>query len=572
LFREHCTFSSGVYVKDLKRLNRDLKDVIIIDNSPLAFHFDVDNGLPISSFTDDKNDKELFKLDFILESLAQVNDVRQYIPLFIHGQEIDFNKAKDLFLVDKRHLDSHPPALKCHSMNYLDDFRLESKNSEGMNYFQTETIQTENDKIDERNIEGNCQKPTCTEGITTKCTDTKKEKASAPISSETNNINSGDDRKHHKSKTISSILVRSFGIPNKSTVNNSIKHTNVNSLNLKSQTEEKESTPASLHESSAGTGKQYLSSGILNNNGLNFNYLSSQDKSRSKNKLLNKNKNLEHGAFYNNSTHSKNSASKQRGSFVYSGSTSSTTNSKRSSDNIYMPKSLLYERKVNNYSVESRLKKYDHNLVSSGSKTLNRSLNKSNIRENSKTSLQSKYSKKTVNVKINKVSRNFKLDTPVSKSNKSLKSTSVTAQYKNYSTSKSGNINQKFSTTISNSTKINNKILGVKVFQVNKIASLTQGMKMPISYGINNSKSKYSPFKNIHNFSQSRQNQKSSLSKQSTGKSKDKSVISTTPSLKPYHQNLLNNGCLNYTTKNTSNSSNTGFNNINVIKIGSTGK
>ena len=37
LFREHCTFHGGVFVKDLVRLNRDMKDVIIVDNSPAAY-------------------------------------------------------------------------------------------------------------------------------------------------------------------------------------------------------------------------------------------------------------------------------------------------------------------------------------------------------------------------------------------------------------------------------------------------------------------------------------------------------------------------------------------------------
>lgn len=39
LFREHCTFFNNAFVKDLKRLGRDLRDVIIVDNSPVAYLF-----------------------------------------------------------------------------------------------------------------------------------------------------------------------------------------------------------------------------------------------------------------------------------------------------------------------------------------------------------------------------------------------------------------------------------------------------------------------------------------------------------------------------------------------------
>lgn len=41
LFREHCTFleEQEAYVKDMSLLGRDLKNVIIIDNSPTSYFY-----------------------------------------------------------------------------------------------------------------------------------------------------------------------------------------------------------------------------------------------------------------------------------------------------------------------------------------------------------------------------------------------------------------------------------------------------------------------------------------------------------------------------------------------------
>lgn len=61
LFREHCTFyQEKYYVKDLSELNRDMKDVIIIDNSPIAYLFQPENALPIVSWYDDLSDRQLY--------------------------------------------------------------------------------------------------------------------------------------------------------------------------------------------------------------------------------------------------------------------------------------------------------------------------------------------------------------------------------------------------------------------------------------------------------------------------------------------------------------------------------
>jgi carboxy-terminal domain RNA polymerase II polypeptide A small phosphatase len=80
LFREHCAFVQGIFVKDLSVLGRNMKNTILIDNSPTSYMLQPECGLPILSWYDDKSDRVLLDYIPLLIEMSKLSDVRMAIP------------------------------------------------------------------------------------------------------------------------------------------------------------------------------------------------------------------------------------------------------------------------------------------------------------------------------------------------------------------------------------------------------------------------------------------------------------------------------------------------------------
>ena len=85
-----------MYVKDLSRLGRHLKDIIILDNSPISYYLNPENAVPIKSWFDDLEDRELLELIPVFEHLAKVEDVMPYLNKIIKNQFYDANDVCDV--------------------------------------------------------------------------------------------------------------------------------------------------------------------------------------------------------------------------------------------------------------------------------------------------------------------------------------------------------------------------------------------------------------------------------------------------------------------------------------------
>ncbi|KAJ1765728.1 hypothetical protein EV179_000004 [Coemansia sp. RSA 487] len=102
LFRDSCVYVNTNYVKDLGILGRDMTKMVLVDNCPQAFAYQQSNGIPIESWYEDKNDRELMRLMEFLQTLVGEDDVRPKVDAFFKTKEKVLDAKKRYQLKGRR--------------------------------------------------------------------------------------------------------------------------------------------------------------------------------------------------------------------------------------------------------------------------------------------------------------------------------------------------------------------------------------------------------------------------------------------------------------------------------------
>lgn len=80
LFRQSCVPYKGICMKDFGVIaNRNIQDMIMVDNMIFSFALNLENGVPIKPYFGGKDDRELSYLAGVLDTLQNYEDVRTFI-------------------------------------------------------------------------------------------------------------------------------------------------------------------------------------------------------------------------------------------------------------------------------------------------------------------------------------------------------------------------------------------------------------------------------------------------------------------------------------------------------------
>ena len=168
LFRQQCTKTTdGLFIKELNKINKDLKDIIIIDNNPISYKLNKSNGLPILTWHSIQTDNELFKIIPLLKYMSNVDDVRIIINKIVNGYYINYQKVNKLIEKENEinnniNVDNKNENEKTKKYNTIDGNFGYKKNSEnGNNFFKIkkencirlfEDFNSDNQNINYKNV------------------------------------------------------------------------------------------------------------------------------------------------------------------------------------------------------------------------------------------------------------------------------------------------------------------------------------------------------------------------------------------------------------------------------------
>lgn len=107
LFRDSCVEHTIIneegrthsfWVKDMSRMSRYIDDIVLIDNSPSTYIYQKENGMPITSWTGNEEDAELYQYLNIFKMIAKFNIDIKYTLLNIIkvDKTIDHDKFADI--------------------------------------------------------------------------------------------------------------------------------------------------------------------------------------------------------------------------------------------------------------------------------------------------------------------------------------------------------------------------------------------------------------------------------------------------------------------------------------------
>ncbi|CAE7482454.1 Ctdspl2 [Symbiodinium pilosum] len=92
LYRQHCVERSGAFLKDLRRMGRQMDRCLLVDNSPVSLALCPDNGVVVSSWTaEDPEDNELMELLLMLQQCEEEVSVPKFL-----GQRYGLRAMVDL--------------------------------------------------------------------------------------------------------------------------------------------------------------------------------------------------------------------------------------------------------------------------------------------------------------------------------------------------------------------------------------------------------------------------------------------------------------------------------------------